>query len=64
MVVMRTEKSKQALVDFCRHINGIRPTNQMSIIEIGSFAGHDYWRKFPGVIQAVNEIVGKPERVF
>lgn len=165
MVVMRTEKSKQALIDFCRFINGISPTCQMTMIEIGSFAGdstaifckwfksvvaidpwvsnigdvtdrvnmnevykifvdntrkfpnlrvikdfsynaiyslqnlkcdliyidgghtyeevkqdltdwirilkkggfitgHDYWKKFPGVIQAVNEIVGKPDKVF
>lgn len=27
--------------------------------------GHDYWKgKFDGVIQAVNETVGKPEKVF
>lgn len=39
MVVMRTEKSKQALIDFCKHINNITPACKMEIIEIGSFAG-------------------------
>jgi hypothetical protein len=28
-------------------------------------SGHDYWRnKFPGVIKAVNEILGIPDKVF
>jgi hypothetical protein len=28
-------------------------------------AGHDYWPgKFPGVIKAVNELLGKPNKVF
>jgi len=27
-------------------------------------AGHDYHKKFPGVIRAVSEIFGKPEKVF
>jgi Methyltransferase domain len=27
-------------------------------------AGHDYHNKFPGVIAAINEILGKPEKVF
>jgi hypothetical protein len=28
-------------------------------------AGHDYWpKKFPGVIKAVNEMLGKPDKVF
>lgn len=27
--------------------------------------GHDYWpKKFPGVVKAVNEMLGKPDRVF
>jgi 16S rRNA G966 N2-methylase RsmD len=27
--------------------------------------GHDYWpKKFPGVIKAVNEVIGKPDKVF
>jgi predicted O-methyltransferase YrrM len=27
--------------------------------------GHDYWpKKFPGVVKAVNELIGKPDRVF
>lgn len=164
-VMMRTEKSKAALIDFCRYINGLAPTQQMTLIEIGSFAGdsteifckwfkhvvaidpwvsgigditdkvdmeevyqvfqkkiaafpnvriirdysynalkffdnklcdivyidgghtypevykdvfdwshkikiggfiagHDYWKKFPGVVKAVNELVGKPDKIF
>jgi len=28
-------------------------------------AGHDYWKdRFPGVIKAVDEILGKPDRIF
>lgn len=28
-------------------------------------AGHDYWQsKFPGVIKAVNEVLGKPDKIF
>jgi hypothetical protein len=28
-------------------------------------SGHDYWpKKFPGVIKAVDEILGKPDKVF
>jgi hypothetical protein len=28
-------------------------------------AGHDYWlKKFPGVVRAVNETVGQPDKVF
>jgi hypothetical protein len=28
-------------------------------------SGHDYWRKkFPGVIRAVNETIGKPDQTF
>lgn len=165
MVTMRTEKSKAALIDFCRYVNSIMPTQSMTIIEIGSFAGdstaifckwfksvvaidpwisgigditdkvdmdevydifqkncrsfpnlhiirdysynalkffenklcdlvyvdgghtyaeaykdifdwtrkiknggfiagHDYWHKFPGVVKAVNELVGKPDKIF
>lgn len=165
MVTMRTEKSKAELVNFCRYVNGLFPTVNMAMVEIGSFAGdstkifcqwfkrviaidpwvsnigditdrvdmdevydlfqenlkscpnlyvirdysynvrdsfkdgqcdlvyidgghtypevrrdiadwlpkvkkggfiagHDYWRKFPGVVKAVNELVGKPDKVF
>ena len=28
-------------------------------------SGHDYWpKKFPGVVKAVNEVIGKPDKVF
>lgn len=27
-------------------------------------SGHDYWKKFPGVIKAVDEMLGKPDKVF
>lgn len=28
-------------------------------------AGHDYWlKKFPGVVRAVNETIGKPDKIF
>jgi predicted O-methyltransferase YrrM len=30
----------------------------------GLLAGHDYGNKFPGVAQAVGELLGKPDRVF
>lgn len=30
----------------------------------GWLAGHDYHWEFPGVLRAVHELVGKPERVF
>lgn len=30
----------------------------------GFICGHDYQSKFPGVIKAVNELLGKPDKVF
>ena len=30
----------------------------------GVIAGHDYHKRWPGVINAVNELVGKPDKVF
>lgn len=27
-------------------------------------SGHDYWNKFPGVIKAVNECIGSPDKIF
>jgi len=34
------------------------------IVQGGFICGHDYYTKFPGVIQAVNERFGKPDKVF
>lgn len=30
----------------------------------GFIAGHDYCKKFKGVVQAVNQTIGKPDKVF
>ena len=30
----------------------------------GFISGHDYRKKFPGVIKAVKELIGKPDKVF
>jgi hypothetical protein len=30
----------------------------------GFITGHDYQGKFPGVIKAVNELLGKPDKIF
>lgn len=30
----------------------------------GFITGHDYWNKFPGVVKAVNELIGKPDKIF
>lgn len=39
--------------------------NWLSKVKKGGWiTGHDYRSKFPGVIKAVNELVGKPDKVF
>lgn len=38
---------------------------QMSLLKCKYYiAGHDYWKKFPDVIIAVNKLFGKPDKVF
>ena len=39
MVPMRTEASKQGLVNFCKYVHSLTPTKGMTLVEIGAFLG-------------------------
>ncbi len=34
------------------------------LLKSGIISGHDYHQRWPGVIKAVNELIGKPDKVF
>lgn len=46
--------------------NAVKQDIKLYLSKCKSFiSGHDYWfKKFPGVVKAVNECLGKPDKIF
>jgi hypothetical protein len=53
-------------IDGSHHYEDVKADILLSIPKVKKYiTGHDYWpKKFPGVIKAVNETIGKPDKTF
>lgn len=53
-------------IDACHTYEAVKRDIQLCLPKCKLFiSGHDYWpRRFDGVIKAVNEILGKPDKIF
>jgi len=53
-------------IDGSHHYEDVKKDILLSMTKVKKYiTGHDYWpKKFPGVIRAVNETLGKPDKTF